>query len=94
MPYKIILFLLVSFSFNSYADSFSEKIYYLARLKKSIYGSSDNRITKLDISEFFLIVKNPVSKDISITPQSDSFQLPEVSTVKKSDSTLIKNLIS
>jgi len=94
MPYKIILFLLVSFSFNSYADSFSEEILLSCKIKKRIYGSSDNKITKLDISEFFLIVKNPVSKDISITPQSESYQLPEVSTVKKSDTILIKNLSS
>jgi hypothetical protein len=94
MPYKIILFLLVSFSFNSYADSFSEEILLSCKIKKRIYGSSDNKITKLDISEFFLIVKNPLSKDISITPQSDSFQLPAVSTVKKFNTKLIKNLSS
>jgi hypothetical protein len=94
MPFKKILFLLVSFSFNSYADSFSEEILLSCKIKKRIYGSSDNKITKSDISEFFLIVKNPVSKDISITPQSDSYQLPAVSTVKKFNTKFIKNLSS
>jgi hypothetical protein len=96
MPYKIILILFTAISIcgNSYADSFSEEILLSCKIKKRTYGSSDNKITKSDISEFFLIVKNPVSKDISITPQSESFQLPEVSTVKKSDTILIKNLSS
>ena len=79
---------------DSYADSLSEEILLSCKIKKRIYGSSDNKITRLDISEFFLIAKNPVSKDISITPQSDSFQLPEVSTVKKFNTKLIKNLSS
>ena len=90
----LILFVAIIICGNSYPESFSEEILLSCKINKSIYGSSDNKITKLDISEFFLIVKNPVSKDISITPQSDSFQLPEVSTVKKSDTTLIKNLSS
>ncbi|CAN1511779.1 hypothetical protein MCEHALHM7_00834 [Methylophilaceae bacterium] len=79
---------------DSYAESLSEEILLSCKIKKRIYGSSDNKITRLDISEFFLIAKNPVSKDISITPQSDSFQLPEVSTVKKFNTKLIKNLSS
>jgi hypothetical protein len=93
---KIILTLFASIIIfgNSYAESFSEEILLSCKIKKRIYGSSDNKITKLDISEFFLIVKNPLSKDISITPQSDSFQLPAVSTVKKFNTKLIKNLSS
>lgn len=93
---KIILILLAAILIygDSYADSSSEEILLSCKIKKRIYGSSDNKITKLDISESFLIVKNPVSKDMSITPQSDSFQLPAVSTVKKFNTKLIKNLSS
>ncbi len=96
MPYKIILILFTAISIcgNSYAESFSEEILLSCKIKKRIYGSSDNKITKLDISEFFLIVKNPVSKDISITPQSDSYHMPAVSTVKEFNTKLIKNLSS
>jgi hypothetical protein len=93
---KIILTLFASIIIfgNSYAESFSEEILLSCKIKKRIYGSSDNKITKSDISEFFLIVKNPVSKDISITPQSDSYLMPAVSTVKKFNTKLIKNLSS
>ena len=96
MLYKIIFLLFLSFSFygNCYADSFSEETLLSCNIKKRIYGSSDNKITKLNITEFILIVKNPVSKDISITPQSGSYEVPEVSTVKKSDTKSIKNLSS
>lgn len=90
----LILLVAIIICGDSYADSPSEEILLSCKIKKRIYGSSDNKITRLDISEFFVIAKNQVSKDISITPQSDSFELPEVSTVKKTESILIKNLSS
>lgn len=93
---KIILILIAAIRIcgNSYAESFSEETLLSCKIKQRTYGSSNNKITQLDISEFFLIVKNPVSKDISITPQSDSYQMPAVSTVKKFNTKLIKNLSS
>ncbi len=75
MPYKIILILFTAISIcgNSYADSFSEEILLSCKIKKRTYGSSDNKFTNSDISEFFLIVKNPVSKDISTYSHSNLF---------------------
>lgn len=94
MKIILILFAAILICGDSYADSSSEEILLSCKIKKRIYGSSDNKITKLDFAEFFLVVKNPVSKDISITPQSDSHELPAVSTVKKLGTILIKNLSS
>jgi hypothetical protein len=81
---KKLYFLFLALTISN--DLYSEEIYLDCDIEKVIYSSSDSLDKKIDkekISEILLIDLDPINKDITISPLSDKFEIPSVSTKEK-----------